>query len=631
MFCGKCGARCNEGAKFCRECGAPLISAAPKNDTPIPPADQEYTPAQSGDGWFKRNRRAALAILIIIIAVVVAVIAVVLVRHFSKQEDLSPEDHMELGIIYMDEGKYEEAVAEFTSVIDVEPDMQAYQYLADSYLALSEEEPEEEVYAELAGDVYGDAVAFALDSYGQTGELPEFTEDLYEDATVYEASREEVVQLDELGEVITLSLNDTEEVIEAGEPVESEEIIEAGEVPDLSEESEDAEEHDLNQMYLSFYKKVQDSLDSYGEGTVIDPYGGYQVYIDGLAVVQVIDMNDDGQDELLMVYNEPVEDGSFLMPNYTVDIWEYNWEDELNPLKRIYSKWLSTPTDEDFSFEILEKDDKYWFEEYGNMINIVDDESIPEDEWDGSGSETAAEYPLVSYDSDFTEELNDTLSKTDEAVDALIETLNGPGDWQDIYREYAAGTLWYYDVDEGYSVKYEHDPDSTYTYALIYLDDDDIPELLSYEVKDDNSSGGSPLSYNLYTVRDGKLTTVTYGAGTSLDLYYIENSSLFYQSSVNSDYTIDTVYRMVNGGTWYTDSETVYSLVYVPDSGEYYEDYGVTVSGSGTYTMSNTPLSKAEYENNKEQLGAYFKDNGGMTPALVSEDELISQIDDLSK
>ena len=47
MYCGKCGAQLNDGAKFCPSCGAPTGSEQAQQQTYQQPQQQAYAPVQS--------------------------------------------------------------------------------------------------------------------------------------------------------------------------------------------------------------------------------------------------------------------------------------------------------------------------------------------------------------------------------------------------------------------------------------------------------------------------------------------------------------------------------------------------------------------------------------------------------
>ena len=48
MFCGNCGQKLADGAKFCPSCGSPVAGSAPAS-APAPVPAPVYTPAPTGD------------------------------------------------------------------------------------------------------------------------------------------------------------------------------------------------------------------------------------------------------------------------------------------------------------------------------------------------------------------------------------------------------------------------------------------------------------------------------------------------------------------------------------------------------------------------------------------------------
>ncbi len=75
MFCGKCGAQNEDGASFCKECGAPLTADAP---TPAQtPADQSGQNVTVGGTKLPVNRNQLIGIVAIAAVVIVAIIILI--------------------------------------------------------------------------------------------------------------------------------------------------------------------------------------------------------------------------------------------------------------------------------------------------------------------------------------------------------------------------------------------------------------------------------------------------------------------------------------------------------------------------------------------------------------------------
>lgn len=73
MFCTKCGTQCKDGAKFCKNCGAPLV-AVPINNT------------SSQKGQKTKDGNAVISIIIALIVVLIAVIGVLVYLFFIKDK-----------------------------------------------------------------------------------------------------------------------------------------------------------------------------------------------------------------------------------------------------------------------------------------------------------------------------------------------------------------------------------------------------------------------------------------------------------------------------------------------------------------------------------------------------------------
>ncbi len=188
MYCMNCGQKNIEGAKFCGKCGAPLF---PEESDAAPPEPEGPEPGKKN--WWK--------ILLVILICAAAVVVVFFVLRGRTEHQYG--DSLEAGRAYMQEEAYEEAVAEFTDAIGVDPKaVEPYLLLAETYGYLGDEEMAEEIYDE--------ARDMILDTYAEANELPEGAEDLYLGAISRAASNGSTGRVDELQNEVTGMLPDDE-------------------------------------------------------------------------------------------------------------------------------------------------------------------------------------------------------------------------------------------------------------------------------------------------------------------------------------------------------------------------------------------------------------------------------------
>lgn len=92
---------------------------------------------------------------------------------------------------------------------------------------------------------------------------------------------------------------------------------------------EPAEEVDpRTASYALYLAKCQELINTYGEGTAIDIWGGSGRAATGLVLAQTIDFNGDGLEELLVVYTTSNLADSFQVTEdtYRVEVWAYDPE-----------------------------------------------------------------------------------------------------------------------------------------------------------------------------------------------------------------------------------------------------------------------------------------------------------------
>jgi len=140
MFCGKCGTKTEENAKFCASCGASVVSM---NNAPK---------AQMNNAPKLNNRKYITIITIAVVVFIGLIISVVtlLFRDESKQPDIFPE-LVVLGDEYLRNGEYEQALEYFVSVLEENHmNPRGYTGIAESLIGL---EREDEAFAILVRSV----------------------------------------------------------------------------------------------------------------------------------------------------------------------------------------------------------------------------------------------------------------------------------------------------------------------------------------------------------------------------------------------------------------------------------------------------------------------------------------------
>ncbi len=204
MYCPNCGKKCTDEAKYCRYCGTALEKGK-RADQALP---GDPVPADAGEETPQETPRKYLWIIwIVIAAAVCAVVVVVLVLVFGGgRENRTSEyaTHMETGYAYMEDGEYEEAVAQFKAAIEIEPDeIEAYRSLADAYEEMGETDTAEETYDDARDVIVG--------SFEEDESLPDGSRDLYEGAITYYGEKGDSDQVGELADEITDMLPDEDD------------------------------------------------------------------------------------------------------------------------------------------------------------------------------------------------------------------------------------------------------------------------------------------------------------------------------------------------------------------------------------------------------------------------------------
>ena len=137
-----------------------------------------------------------------------------------------------------------------------------------------------------------------------------------------------------------------------------------------------------NNMKSAYYSIVLDYNNTYGKAELVKR--NTISYIDGLAVVDLIDFNGDGTDELLMIYRKPVKirdtdkNGNYLsktMDKYYVEIYRYNGTKAILAYK---NESISNSISDEYDryYVIKRKNNRAYYcfnafaeQEYGRVIN----------------------------------------------------------------------------------------------------------------------------------------------------------------------------------------------------------------------------------------------------------------------
>lgn len=159
MFCGRCGKELKEGAAFCGNCGAPVektgqqaagvqsaAGARPEAATLSQPVTQQAAgkpgkakrdkkPAKAERGKKKRGKTAAIVVTTLLVVLLAAVGITGAVLYFTG-DAYQCEKRLEAADKLYEEGRYEEALAAYTEVLELNAGLaEPYLRCADIYLS----------------------------------------------------------------------------------------------------------------------------------------------------------------------------------------------------------------------------------------------------------------------------------------------------------------------------------------------------------------------------------------------------------------------------------------------------------------------------------------------------------------
>ncbi len=172
---------------------------------------------------------------------------------------------------------------------------------------------------------------------------------------------------------------------------------------------------------------------------------------------------------------------------------------------------------------------------------------------------------------------------------AVPETTQVSDEWKDAYIDYLN----------------ESSSDNNEGYDLIYINDDNIPELV--EVGKYESAGCRVVVYNNGSVQVTQLTRLSFT--------YIERGGLLCNAGGHMGYYFDIVYSLKNGELTMID-EGIYQdkdgVAQTDASGEYIYDY----------TWNGNPVSKEEY---KAMLNSIYDTSKAKSLESFSKDKIMSK------
>ena len=283
MYCTKCGTENTEDAKFCKNCGQPMVRMKIPAET------------NAGNAAGKTRKKKGRTIFLIVSAVIVMIsIAVMLLLALADvRKEKRYEENLESGQKFLEEEDYEKAAACFDEAIAIDPKkVEPYRYAAQAYIGMEEFERAEEIYE--------DAMERITAEYEEKQELLAGSEDIYKEAIVYYGDK--------------------------GDGEKAQEI--AKKICDMTEDEDEKTEVEELMMRYGMYRKYYDLLERYQEdyGEVEKISAEYMYYLKGLCLASLIDFDKDGQEELLLAYADPsTVDPSvrYMLPRYVIEVWRY--------------------------------------------------------------------------------------------------------------------------------------------------------------------------------------------------------------------------------------------------------------------------------------------------------------------
>lgn len=154
-FCMNCGSQLNETSKFCPKCGIPVVEKPTITEEPVVSPFVE-SPVAKKSSKFTKPLLAIIGVLIVIFAVVfffsqetveeTTVDETIEIETAQGIAILTWQEQYDLGMKYLADGNYEEAIIAFEVAIELDPKNEdSYIALADTYIVMGDLEQAIEV------------------------------------------------------------------------------------------------------------------------------------------------------------------------------------------------------------------------------------------------------------------------------------------------------------------------------------------------------------------------------------------------------------------------------------------------------------------------------------------------------
>ena len=277
--------------------------------------------------------------------------AILLIACGTGKSGLTWQEQYDLGMQYLTEGDYEEAIVAFTAAIEIYPNQAlAYVGRGDAYI--------------LSGET-NDQITAAEADYLTALELDSAAADVYgklADVYLLLGDSEKALQILQQGADIT----GDEELL-----IRLEELF-----AEMSPEEEEIEEaaEDENSIFQGYYNKLIELQNLYGECEWITTQNNS--YLKGLCFARLIDFDADGVDELLIAYHDPIQNSDNVFEqSYTVELWRYNNYE----LEKIYVGTPMGNASEGSGIKIDSHNGKYYiytYEENNNAGSDINESEI---------------------------------------------------------------------------------------------------------------------------------------------------------------------------------------------------------------------------------------------------------------